>query len=50
MGLIVMVQFRFVGLKINAFISIFAFWPQPVKWSYTVTSLPSWLNCKLMHT
>lgn len=37
-GLIVMVLFRFVGLKINAFISVFAFWLQPVNPSATVTS------------
>ena len=33
MGLIVMVQFWLVGLKINTFISIFAFWLQPVNLS-----------------
>ena len=31
MGLLVVVQFRLVGSKINAFTSIFAFWLQPVK-------------------
>lgn len=50
MGLIVMVQFRFVGLKINAFISIFAFGLQPVNQSHTVTSLTSQLNRELMCT
>lgn len=50
MGLIVMVLFRFVGSKINAFISIFAFWLQPVNLSHTVTSLTSQHNWKLMHT
>lgn len=47
MGLIVMVLFRFVGSKINAFISIFAFWLRPVNLSHTVTSLTSQHNCKL---
>lgn len=50
MGLIVMVQFRVVGSKINAFISIFAFWLQPVNPSPTVTSLTSQHNCKLIHS
>ena len=48
MGLIVMVQFWLVGSKINAFISIFAFWLQPVNLSHPVTLLTSWLNCQLM--
>lgn len=49
-GLIVMALFRFVGSKINAFISIFAFRLQPVNTSYTITRRTSWLNYKLMCT